>query len=155
MKTTANSASTRSLQRTRPIALSIVLMGSTIIAGLTIRFTPLGLPSPIVKYGGSMLWALVIYWIVSTLLPTSRLLVAALISAALTTAVEFFKLHHSPALDAFRLTIPGILLLGRVFSVWDILAYWLAILIGLLIDHRICFAARWRASSSHDGQARP
>ena len=67
MKTTANSASTRSLQRTRPIALSIVLMGSTIIAGLTIRFTPLGLPSPIVKYGGSMLWALMIYWIVSAL----------------------------------------------------------------------------------------
>jgi len=149
MKTTANSASAKPLQRSRPIALSIVLTVSTIIAGLTIRFIPLGLPAPIVKYGGSMLWALMIYWIVSALLPSLRLLVIALISAALTTAVEFFKLHHSPAIDAFRLTIPGILLLGRVFSAWDILAYWLAILIGLLIHHRICSAGKWTWYPSH------
>jgi hypothetical protein len=57
-----------------------------------------------------------------------------LITASLTTAVEFYKLHHSPALDAFRLTIPGILLLGRVFSAWDIVAYWFAILIGIFVD---------------------
>jgi hypothetical protein len=116
----------------------MVLIIATLMAGLTIRLIPLGVPALIVKYGGSMLWALMIYWIVSALLPSLRLLVIAVISAALTTAVEFFKLHHSPAIDAFRLTIPGILLLGRVFSAWDILAYWLAILIGLLIDHRIC-----------------
>lgn len=84
-----------------------------------------------------MLWALTIYWIVSALLPSLRLFVVALISAALATAVEFFKLHHSPPLDTFRLTIPGILLLGRFFSPWDILAYWLAILIGVLIDRQI------------------
>ena len=54
MKTTANSASARPLQRSRPIALSIVLTVSTIIAGITIRFIPLGLPSSIVKYGGSI-----------------------------------------------------------------------------------------------------
>jgi len=138
MRTTANSASAKPLQRSRPIALSMVLIIATLMAGLTIRLIPLGVPALIVKYGGSMLWALTIYWIVSALLPSLRLLVIAVISAALTTAVEFFKLHHSPAIDAFRLTIPGILLLGRVFSAWDILAYWLAILIGLLIDHRIC-----------------
>jgi len=112
-------------------------MVATMIAGLTIRFVPLGLPALIVKYGGSMFWALMIYWIVSALLPSLRLHVVALISAALTTAVEFFKLHHSPALDAFRLTIPGILLLGRVFSAWDILGYWLAISIGFFIDKRL------------------
>jgi hypothetical protein len=112
-------------------------MVATMVAGLTIRFVPLGLPVPIVKYGGSMLWALMIYWIVSAFLPSLRLLAAALISAAIATAVEFFKLHHAPALDAFRLTIPGILLLGRVFSTWDILAYWLAILIGVFVDRRI------------------
>jgi hypothetical protein len=142
MKTTTNSASARPLQRSRPIALSIVLTVSTIIAGLTIRFIPLGLPAPIVKYGGSMLWALLIYWIFSALLPSLRLLVVALISAALATAIEFFKLHRSPALDAFRLTIPGILLLGRVFSAWDILAYWLAILIGIFLDRALATQGR-------------
>lgn len=134
MKPTVNSARANSSQCSRPVTLSIVLMVVTMIAGLTIRFVRLGLPLIIVKYGGSMLWALMIYWIVSALLPSLRLLVSALISAALATAVEFFKLHHAPALDAFRLTIPGVLLLGRVFSAWDILAYWLAILIGVFLD---------------------
>jgi hypothetical protein len=149
MKPTINPAGLKPSQHSRPIALLIVLVVATMIAGLTIRFVPLGLPALIVKYGGSMLWALMVYWIVSSLLRSLRLLVVVLISAALTTAVEFFKLHHSPAIDAFRLTIPGILLLGRVFSAWDILAYWLAIFIGLLIDHRICSGANWTWYPSH------
>jgi hypothetical protein len=106
----------------------------TVAAGLAIRFAPLGLPHFVVKYGGSMLWALMIYWIVSTLLPARRFLPVALLSGAIATAVEFAKLCHTPALDAFRLTLPGILLLGRFFSVWDIVAYWLAIAMGALID---------------------
>jgi Protein of unknown function (DUF2809) len=125
------------LQRARPIALSIGIVIATVAAGLVIRFAPLGLPIPIVKYGGSMLWALMIYWIVSTLLPRLHVAGGAAVSGALATAVEFFKLYHSPPLDAFRLTVPGILLLGRVFSVWDILAYWCAIVIGALLDHGI------------------
>jgi hypothetical protein len=107
------------------------------LGGLTIRFAHLGLPSAIVKYGGSMLWALTIYWIVSALLSSFRLFAAALLTGGITTAVEFFKLYHSPVLDTFRLTLPGVLLLGRFFSAWDILAYWLAILAGILIDMRI------------------
>jgi hypothetical protein len=77
-----------------------------------------------------MLWALMIYWVISALLPSMHILSVALLSVILATAVEFFKLYHSPALDAFRLTIPGILLLGRIFSGWDIVAYWLAICVG-------------------------
>jgi hypothetical protein len=106
----------------------------TIAAGLAIRFAPLGLPAVVVKYGGSMLWALMIYWIVSTLLPLGRSLAVVSLAGVLATAVEFIKLYHSPSLDAFRLTLPGIVLLGRFFSVWDIVAYWLAISVGALID---------------------
>jgi len=91
----------------------------------------------VVKYGGSTLWALMVYWIVSTLLPSWRLPAVALLTGVLATAVEFVKLYHSPGLDAFRLTLPGVLLLGRFFSVWDIVAYWLAIVAGALVDQRI------------------
>jgi len=118
----------------RSLKLSLVLMFVTVAAGLVIRFAHLGLPPFVVKYGGSMLWASMIYWVSSTLLPRCRLLPIGLISGILATAVEFAKLYHQPALDAFRLTLPGILLLGRIFSVWDIVAYWLAIGVGLLID---------------------
>jgi hypothetical protein len=113
------------------------LMVGTMLAGLVVRFVPTGLPTLMVKYGGSMLWALLFYWLISTLLPRWRVDLVALISGGLTTGIEFFKLHHSPAVDAFRLTIPGILLLGRFFSVWDILAYWVAICIGSLVDGRL------------------
>jgi hypothetical protein len=122
------------MTRHRPLALSAALLFLTVIAGLAIRFAPLRLPAFIVKYGGSMLWALMIYWLASTLLPRWRIPAVALLAGAIGTAVEFLKLYHAPALDAFRLTLPGILLLGRFFSAWDILAYWTAVCLGALID---------------------
>jgi hypothetical protein len=113
------------------------LILATTAAGLAIRFAPLGLPSFVIKYGGSVFWAMLIYWIISSVLPSTRLLAVVILTCALTAAVELTKLHHSPGLDAFRLTLPGMLLLGRFFSLWDILAYWLAISIVFLIDSRI------------------
>jgi hypothetical protein len=121
----------------RPLFLSLALIAATVLAGLAVRFAHIGLPGSAVKYGGSMLWALMIYWIVSTLRPALRPLTAAVWAGIITTAIEFFKLYHAPSLDAFRLTLPGILLLGRIFSAGDILSYWIAIACGLLIDSRL------------------
>ena len=123
--------------RPRPLLLSLSLMCATVIAGLVLRFAPVGLPSGIVKYGGSTMWALMIYWVVSTLLPRWRLPAAGLVATIIATAVEFGKLYRSPWLDAFRLTLPGILLLGKYFSCWDIVAYWLAIAFGVLADRKL------------------
>lgn len=102
-----------------------------------LRFAPLGLPQPIRKYGGSVTWALSLYWLLSTILRSATPFTSAIGAGIVATCVEFFKLHHSPSLDAFRLTLPGILLLGRFFSPWDIVAYWLAILAGALLDTRL------------------
>jgi len=123
--------------RSRSLGISLLLMAATIIAGLLIRFARLGLPLFVSKYGGSMLWALMIYWLVTTLLPRWSLSKAAVLAGILAAAVEFLKLYRTPALDAFRLTLPGILLLGRYFSVWDIVAYWLAIVAGAIVDRRM------------------
>ena len=118
----------------RPVVVSAAWVLATIASGLLVRFGPLGLPRFVVKYGGSMLWALVIYWIVSALLPLRRVWIVALVAGLVATSVEFLKLYHVPWLDSFRMTVPGILLLGRFFSVWDILAYWLAITVGSVLD---------------------
>ena len=123
--------------RSRSLGISLLLMAATIIAGLLIRFARLGLPLFVSKYGGSMLWALMIYWLVTTLLPRWSRSKAAVLAGILAAAVEFLKLYRTPALDAFRLTLPGILLLGRYFSVWDIVAYWLAIVAGAIVDRRM------------------
>ena len=45
----------------------VALLILTIILGLVLRRVPMGLPYVIVKYGGSMLWAMMIYWIVAAL----------------------------------------------------------------------------------------
>lgn len=114
----------------RPPALSALLISGTIAAGLALRLTHVGVPFLIVKYGGSMLWALMIYWIASALFPRWPIGRSALASASIATAVELFKLVHAPWLDAFRLTLPGALLLGRVSALWDLLAYAVAIMVG-------------------------
>jgi len=118
----------------RPLRVSFTILLATVVAGLAVRFTPIGLPRYIVKYGGSMLWTVMIYWVVTTVRPALRIGAAVLISASIATAVEFFKLYHSPGMDAFRLTLPGTLLLGRYFSVWDLVAYWMAIGLGAGLD---------------------
>ena len=56
------------------------------------------------------------------------------IAALIAVAVEFFRLVHTPWLDVFRLTLPGALLLGRVFSPWNIVAYLGGIGLGVVID---------------------
>lgn len=114
-----------------------MLIGVTILAGLTIRFVPMGLPASVVKYGGSLLWALMIYWIVSALRPHWSLPRNAVASGAIALSVESFKLVHAPALDAFRLTLPGMLLLGRVFTPGSLVAYACAIVVGAALDRAI------------------
>jgi hypothetical protein len=118
----------------RPILRSLALVLATMAAGIAIRFLPLGLPPFIVKYAGSMLWAAMIYWLVSTALSHTRPPAALLLSGCLATAVELFKLYRSPPVDAFRSTLPGVLLLGRYFSFRDILAYWIAIAAAAALD---------------------
>ena len=44
-------------------------------------------------------------------------------AVAVAALVELSRLAHAPALDAFRLTAAGALLLGRVFSPWNLLCY--------------------------------
>ena len=114
----------------RPIAQSIALLGATIVAGLVVRFGRIGLSVVVVKYGGSMLWALAIYWLISSLFPVKCCLTSVVLAGTLATAVEFAKLIHQPALNSFRHTLAGVLLLGRIYSPWDLLAYWLAIALG-------------------------
>jgi hypothetical protein len=106
----------------------------TILCGLVWRLVPLGLPAVFVKYGGSALWAVMVYWLVAFVLPRKAPRSLGFLAAVVAVAVECFKLYHSPGLDAFRLTLAGKLLLGRVFSVRDIVVYWLAIVVAAFLD---------------------
>jgi hypothetical protein len=119
--------------RRRLVCLGIILL--LIPAGIVCRFVPIGLPVVIVKYGGSFLWAALVYWCLALLLACAKPIVIAVLALLISTAVEFFKLFNPPAIDAFRDTFAGKVLLGRYFSFRDIAVYCIAICIALWIDH--------------------
>jgi len=115
----------------------LVLLLITIPIGIAWRTLPLHLPWFLYKYGGSFLWAIALYWFIATLLPKLRPRALATISTLAALAVEFSRLVPQPTIDAFRLTLPGQLILGRYFSSKNIAAYLLAIVISALIDRRL------------------
>ena len=116
--------------------VTIALLAAIIASGLLLRrFGPsAGLPFVVVKYGGSLLWGAMVY--VGLTVAASRRPAAplAMIAGLIAACVEFSRLYHPSWLDAFRLTIPGALLLGRVFSPWNLVAYGVGILLGCLAD---------------------
>jgi hypothetical protein len=107
---------------------------ATILAGLGLRLLPLGPPFPLAKWGGSVLWAAMVYWLVAALLPNLRAITAAAVAGVVAGTVEMVRLYHSPGLDAFRLTLAGKLLLGRVFSPWHPVVYWATITLAAALD---------------------
>jgi hypothetical protein len=106
----------------------------TLVAGLVWRLAPLGLAPFLYKYGGSALWAAMVYWLFAALLPRAPISRVAGYACLFAAVVEFSRLYHAPALDAFRITVAGKLLLGRFFSLWNIVAYWLAIGCAAVVD---------------------
>lgn len=109
-----------------------------IVCGLGLRgWGPgFGLPAFVVKYGGSVLWGTMVFFLVAMAIPRLSRPRVVLVSAVVAIGVELFRLVHFPWLDAFRLTLPGALLLGRIFSLWNIGAYALGIAVAMLIDAR-------------------
>ena len=115
-------------------SLAVVLI---ILGGLFIRFGghALQFPAFIVKYGGSTLWGLMVYVLVTIARP-GKPYQTGLIAFIISALVEFSRLVHIDWLDEFRTTLAGAILLGRYFAYADILAYAIAIAFGVLIDRR-------------------
>ena len=96
-----------------------------ILSGLALRRFgyDIGLSFVVVKYGGSILWGSMVFLLVASFLPCRNRRAAIVIACIVAIAVELIRLLHFPALDAFRATTAGALLLGRVFSMWNIACY--------------------------------
>lgn len=116
---------------------------AVIAGGLALRGwgLGLGLPAFVVKYGGSMLWGTMVFLLLAIAASHLSRPRIVLMAAVIAVGVELFRLVHFPWLDAFRLTLPGALLLGRIFSMWNMLAYGVGIGLGVLLD-RLAMSAR-------------
>jgi Protein of unknown function (DUF2809) len=130
-----------SIDRDRPKRRSRVIVRTAlclcvIVCGIALRgYGPgLGLSAFVVKYGGSLLWGTMVFFLVALAAAKLSRPSIALISVLIAISVELFRLVHAPWLDAFRLTLPGALLLGRVFSTWNIVAYGVGIVLAMVLD---------------------
>jgi len=110
----------RSIRVQRCLATLLVIS-----AGLLLRRFgyDLGLSFFVVKYGGSVLWGAMVFLALATLTGSVNIGRLAFAAFLIALSVELSRLYHTPELDAFRLTTAGKLLLGRVFSLWNIAAY--------------------------------
>jgi len=81
---------------------------AVIVIGVTLRLTgyEVGLPYGFVKYGGSLLWGVMVYLLVTVILP-DRPRLQLFISVMIAVAAELLRLYHTPWLDEFRLTLAG------------------------------------------------
>jgi hypothetical protein len=118
-------------------ATCLLLLSMTIPLGLGWRMAPLGLSPFFFKYGGSVLWAVALYWLVAACLPRWSSGVLAAVAAAIAAALEFSRLWHTPVIDTFRITLAGRVLLGRYFSLKNIAAYWIAIGVTAMLDEAV------------------
>src|SRR5882724_6379850 len=99
-----NAVSTR-LTRERPHEATLIVRAglclSIILSGLALRGfgLGLGLPSLVVKYGGSILWATMVFFLVAMAASSLSRQRVALVSASIAVCVELFRLVHAPWLD--------------------------------------------------------
>ena len=135
MKNSAPIPCRREEPRSRAISRSLMCL-LVIACGLALRGCGLrlGLPTSTVKYGGSVLWGTMVFFLVA--MAAGRIPRAGIASIAglIAIGVELFRLVRAPWLDAFRLTLPGALLLGRIFSPWNMLAYCVGVALAAWLD---------------------
>ncbi len=120
----------------RIFLLRALLLTLVIAAGLAIRALTPGedIPFFVWKYAGSALWATAVALAVAIVTPRASTTMHVGVAAIVALAVEFSRLIDWPPLDAFRATLAGKLLLGRVFSLWNIVAYAAGIAFGAALD---------------------
>lgn len=118
--------------RRRLIYLLVAI--ACIAVGLLFRAPGLGLPREVAKYGGSMLWAAMVYFGLRVIAPRAAVWIVALVAAVLVALGEATQLISMPGFDEFRATMIGHLIFGRTFAVEDIAAYWVGIALAAAAD---------------------
>jgi uncharacterized membrane protein YoaT (DUF817 family) len=138
----------QTIRQLRRVTTRLIPAAVIAVCGLIWRLAPLGMPSFWLNYGGSALWGAMVSLIVGALRrDTKRPWTTPAVAGTIALAAELFRLYHAPSLDVFRLTLPGALLLGRVFNPWNIVAYWTGIAAATLLH----LALRLRMSSTENG----
>ena len=119
----------------------------TMLVGLASRRYRQHLPSVIGAYSGDVLWALMLFVVVSFVLAGRPLVQRCTISLVVAIAVEVSQMYHAPWIDGIRNTTLGGLVLGFGFLWSDLVCYTLGITAGAMADRFL--SPRSSVSDSH------
>lgn len=114
--------------------LYVVLAFLVIGLGLFWRSKILPLPPVVAKFGGDLLWALMLFLGVGFIWPRLKTWSLAFIALAVSFLVECTQLYHAPWIDDLRAYPLGSLILGTTFNWPDFGAYTAGVLLGVLLD---------------------
>jgi hypothetical protein len=121
--------------RIRSRALYAAIAVATIGAGLATRRNPDWFPAPIAEYGGDVLWAMMMFWIVAIIWrswPTIRI---ATVAIAISIAVELSQLYRAEWIETIRAGRAGALVLGSGFLWSDLVCYGLGVGLAAAFDY--------------------
>lgn len=110
---------------------------ATMLVGLGSRKLRDDLPPVLAEYAGDTLWAMMLFWLVSTLIAGRPFMLRGAISLALAYLVELSQLYHAPWIDSIRQTTLGGLVLGFGFLWTDLVCYTLGVAIGVSLEWAI------------------
>ncbi|WDF78379.1 DUF2809 domain-containing protein [Mucilaginibacter sp. KACC 22773] len=115
------------MRRSRLLYFTIII--ATIITGLLSRHF-----KSIPLFIGDILWALMVYFIVSFLFINKPIKVVVIASLLFCFAIEFSQLYKAPWINDLRHTLFGKLVLGAGFLWSDLLCYVVGVGIGCIVD---------------------
>src|SRR5262245_1971424 len=116
--------------RSRYVALAV----ATIFVGLAVHLRGGTLLPAARDVLGDALWAMMVMWVISAIVPKVALPWRAAAAATVCLVVEFSQLLHHPTLDAIRQTSAGHLVLGNSFDARDLVAYAAGVIAAMLFD---------------------
>ncbi|KMT21947.1 DUF2809 domain-containing protein [Clostridium cylindrosporum] len=92
------------------------------------------LPNFIKTYSGDVLWALMVFLLISLIFNKRSTLFNAVCAIVFSYGIEISQLYHSPWIDSIRATMLGGLVLGFGFLYSDLLCYIFGIALGIVLD---------------------
>jgi len=120
---------------------------ATMLFGLWVHRGGLALGPDARDVAGDALWACMLAWGVAAIAPAAPVFARGAVTFAISSAVEFSQLIHTPALDALRATTLGGLVLGSGFDPRDLAAYAGGITAAMMLEWSV-------RSALHRGQRR-
>lgn len=128
----------------RSVATYAALLCATILLGLATRAKPAAFPALIATYGGDVLWAAMVVWLLAVLRPAATPRSIGLLAFSFATSVELSQLYRAPWIDAIRSMRVGALVLGQGFLWGDLVCYALGVMLAIVVDAAIIRRSRAR-----------